>query len=86
MPNLHKDYSLNRCTRRHGSQAPNEGPYANYNTFGTSAENVITYNINSETNVYTAGDGGDAVFGTLSDEVSRRFYIHNLVMVHLVEL
>ena len=52
-----------------GSQAPNEGPYANYNTFGTSAENVITYNINSETNVYTAGDGGDAIFGTLSDEV-----------------
>ena len=54
-----------------GSQAPNDGPYANYNSFGTSAENVVTYNVNSETNVYTAGDGGDAVFGTLSDEVSQ---------------
>jgi len=54
-----------------GSEAPTDGPYANYNTFGTSEENVVTYSVNSETNVYTAGDGGDAVFGTLSDEVSQ---------------
>jgi len=54
-----------------GSQAPNNGPYTNYNSFGVSASQVVTYTVNPETNVYSAGDGGDAVFGTLSTEVSQ---------------
>ena len=53
-----------------GDQISNNGPFANYNSFGVNANSVVTYSLNAETGVYTAGDGGDAVFDlNLSDEI-----------------
>jgi hypothetical protein len=53
-----------------GDQISNNGPFENYNSFGVNANSVVTYSLNPETGVYTAGDGGDAVFDlNLSDEI-----------------
>lgn len=49
-----------------GDQPANNGPYSNHNSFGVSEANLVTYSLNSSTNVYGAGDG-DAVYGVNLD-------------------
>ena len=45
----------------------NAGPLANQNVYGVATNNVITYTLDSTNYSYSAGDGGNADYGTVSD-------------------
>ena len=44
----------------------NAGPLANENVYGVASANVITYTLDSTNKSYSAGDGGNADYGSVS--------------------
>ena len=50
----------------------NAGPLANENVYGVATNNVVTYTLDATNYSYSAGDGGNADYGTVSDALREK--------------
>ncbi len=50
----------------------NAGPLANENVYGVATNNVVTYTLDTTNYSYSAGDGGNADYGTVSDALRKK--------------